>query len=165
MPRFKLGDNNQVIRTEQASYVGGLRMIRNTGGSYFLACCGMAGIEGFMYAPALKDWTDKAEFASIVYKHLYSQGTVIYVLSDIQLNNTVHKLFQELGAEEIAVFPNLYHRPNNIHLFKFNVRRACGRFCDKYGEPYAEPPKDASEVLPNEDEALATYAYLPVPQQ
>lgn len=163
MPKYTVNANNFVVAVGARHPNLKCRIARNTGGSYFLNCCGMAGIENLGYAYSFVDWQDKAEVLACLYRELYSQGTVLYAITDHQLTNALHLALLEIGSQQIAEFPNLYHGPRMIHLFKLNIRNAAGRFCNKQGQAYAEPPKDDSEIIPEQtgpDEA-GVYARLP----
>jgi hypothetical protein len=139
-----------LVREGQGNYAGGLRVIKVGGGSYFLGCCGLSGLENFGHVPAFANWQDEAEYMACLFRELYSQGTAIYALTTDQLQNRLHQMLLTMGAVEVATFPNLYHGPRIVHLFKVNIRNICGRFCDKYGDAYAEPPKDDSEIIPEQ---------------
>lgn len=139
-------------RTEDSREVtSSFRALKNSGGLYFLGCCGMGGLENFNYVPQLNSWENEAGFMAAIYRYLYEKGTVVYVLTHTQLELKAHQLLLQVGAKEVAVFPNMFHGPNMIHLFMVNIRNICGRYCDKYGKAYAEPPKDESEVIPEPD--------------
>lgn len=165
MPKFRVSDRTQaIIREGENDYTGGLRVVMNTGGSYFLACCGMTGIEGFSNVAAayMADWPTKAEYLACLYRTLYHKGHVFFVVTTYQRDsNNLCRALIELGAEEVTSFPNLYHGSNICHVFKFNVRNICGRYCNIYGEAYAEPPKDDSEVNPPVN-IVGGFAKLPV---
>jgi hypothetical protein len=151
MTRYYVNQTSRmVLREGQGVHHGGLRVLKNTGGSYFLGCCGLSGLESFGYVPAFANWQDQAEYLACLYRELYSQGTAVYVLTQDQLRNPLHLLLLEVGAVEVAMFPNLYHGPRMLHLFRVNVRNICGCYCNKYGDAYAEPPKDDSEIIPEQ---------------
>lgn len=156
---LRINPNRNVERILEGGrvYPTAFRVLRNTGGSYFLACCGMSGLEGFNSVPTslpYNTWAEKSELMALLYRELFLQGTVIYALTSAQVKtNALHQDFLKCGAQLISEFPNLYHGPEMISLFKLNIRNLCGRFCNKYGEVYAEPPKDESEVLPEQTEA------------
>lgn len=148
MPRYTLNTNHQIQWTG-GRYPSACRLPLSTGGSYFLGCCGLAGIEGFNDV-RFTDWQDKAEFMACIYRELFTKGTAVYAITREQLDNPLHQALLECGSTQIAEFPNLYHGPRMMHMFKVNVRNICGRFCNLYGEAYAEPPKDDSEIIPEQ---------------
>lgn len=150
MPKYTVNANNFVVVAGTRHHNVKCRIARNTGGSYFLNCCGMAGIENLGQSSWFEDWQDKAEVLACLYRELYTNGTVIYAITDIQLKNALHLALLEIGSQQIAEFPNLYHGPRMVHLFKLNIRNAAGRFCNKQGQAYAEPPKDDSEIIPEQ---------------
>jgi hypothetical protein len=143
-----------VAVSPRRSIHSGFRVLKNTGGSYFLGCCGMAGFEGFnaiQSAGMYDTWQDKAEFMALLYRELYCQGTVVYALADNQLHNELHKDFLACGAQKVAEFPNMYHGPHMIHLFKLSIRNLAGRFCNKYGEMYATPEdRNEADIIPEQ---------------
>lgn len=109
------------------------------GTTRMLGGCGVGGLWHFsMYNP-FATFADKAEFLSAVYRELRPAGNVLYCISDSQLRNDGHLALLEIGAKEIAVFPNLCHEPSMMHLFLVNVHEAVNRFCDVEGTPYTEP--------------------------
>lgn len=113
--------------------------------STWLGSCGVGWLQDFS-SVSFYNWKDKAEWVSALYRNMYQPGNVLYAITQNQLQNHGHLLLVELGATQITEFPNLTHSPNRMLVFHVNIRNAVGRFCNKYGEPYAEPPKDASEV-------------------
>jgi hypothetical protein len=148
MPKYQVNSQSGYVYPEGSPNRTGLRIAFNTGTSYFLGCCGLAGIENFSYCSPFKDWQDRAEFMACLYRSLYIRGIVIYALSEGQLKHHLHLSLLEIGAAQIAEFPNLYHGPHMISLFKLNIHNICGRYCDKYGDAYAEPPKDEADIVP-----------------
>jgi hypothetical protein len=155
-------DSSAVIREEAPTYSAGIRVVTNTF-NYFLGCCGLAGLEGFNSMSGFKDWNDKAEWLACLYRSLYYRGHVVYCITDWQLENAAHIALLEIGSREIAVFPNLYHGPRMLHLFVVNVRNTAGRFCNKYGEAYPVPPKDDSEIIPEQTEPSVASVYQTLP--
>lgn len=131
-----------------------------------LGSCGLGSLSHFTYAPSkFTDWQDEAEWLSAIYRALYTPGQVLYCLTDVQAQSSVaHQALLKLGAKQIDDFPNIFHGPRTLKVFRVNVRNACGRFCNQYGEAYSEPPKDDSEVLPEQTEPQAAnpYQYLPI---
>lgn len=166
--QYRLGDQNQVLRDDKPGYAGGLLVHRNTNhDSYFLGCCGMAGLSKFDYAPqSFVNWNDKAEYIALLYRTLYDKGNVIYTLTESQFDNPVHQALLEIGAREVFAFPNLYHAPNIMHMFHVNIRKAAGVFCNKYGEAYAnQTAVSAEDVLENVDQPPRPNLYASLPRR
>jgi hypothetical protein len=115
----------------------------------WLGSCGVGWLQGFSGTEKeFEGFTDKAVWLARMYQLLYQPGHLLYTLADYQLNNPFHKLLVEIGARQIDEFPNITHGSAMMHVFRVNIRNAVGRYCNKYGEPYTEPPKDESEVEP-----------------
>lgn len=148
-------NNSHVIATKGSpNWAGGIRTYGN-----LLNCCGLGAIQGFSTPLAFQTWKDEAEFVSLLYRTYYTNGHMLYCLASYQLNTNAHKALLNIGAKQVAEFPNLTHGPSILSLWLVNVRDACGRYCNKYGEPYDEKPKDDSEV--DDVRANKPSAYIP----
>jgi hypothetical protein len=135
---------------------GGVLVSSNHGG------CDIGWMQTFSQQSAFTDWQDEAEWMAALYKHLYTCGHVTYCITNAQLNLASHRALVHIGATQIAEFPNLFHGPAMQFVFHVNLRDACGRYCDKYGDAYKEPPKDESEVIVSPTTAQPHgYQYLP----
>lgn len=115
-----------------------------------MSCCGIAEISGFYSSPFAgagylpkNQWEAKAAWLAGLYRNYRNPGHFIYIVTDEQLSNVLHRLLLEIGSKEVAVFPNLNHGPNKLHLHLFNIRDAVGKYIDDTGQPlpYKEPEK------------------------
>lgn len=166
MTKYRVETTNGYVCPEGEGIGGRVcRVTKSTGASYFLGCCGLAGIENFGYTNTPFPWPERAEIMACLYRSLYHQGTVLYSLSQDQLQNRLHQALLEVGSQEVLVFPNLYHGPNMIHLFKVNIRNAAGRFCTKRGDAYAEPPKDDADIIPEQTGPGESGVYANIPKR
>lgn len=140
-PAQRFGDLSRIVREDQ----------RGTSIIYAanqLGSCGLGSLNGFYTCENFTSWQDEAEWISCLYRTLYCPAILIYCLTQNQLKNAGHQALLKIGSVQVTEFPNLTHGPNMQYLFKVNIRNAVGRYCNKYGEAYTEPPKDESEVLP-----------------
>jgi hypothetical protein len=123
--------------------------------------CGVGIFQSFGILQIDNTFEDKAAFLSMVVKKYYTCGNVLYVLTNHQLNDSVHLLLQEIGSKELTRFNNLYHGPRKLHVFHVNVRNAIGRYVDNNGDPLKEPPKDDSGVWIEPKTVSRDFQHLP----
>lgn len=128
------------------------------------ASCGAGTLEAFGGVGHFASWAEKAALMSELYKAQYNCGYTTYAITDSQLNDATHQALLEIGSKELASWPNLYHGPQNIHLFLVNLRDCVDVFCNEYGEPFTEPfvgPKQPKEHKPPAD----TLQYGTIPKR
>ncbi len=122
--------------------------------------CGVASIQGFNNTyPEPHTFPLKADLIATLYRECYNAGHTIYALASNQLYHPLHLALKEMGATQIAEFPNLFHGPERMSIWLVNIRDAVGMYCNEYGEPYTEPSKEPWK--PSVHVRTSAYQYLP----
>lgn len=166
LPKYQVFRENW--QQQHASYVGptnpqnpkwanGLEVSK-----WALGGCGLGLMQRFNTVNMFSSFADKALFMSLLYKELYTCGHVIYAITNNQESNPLHRALLEIGSTKIAEFPNLYHGPAYINVFLVNIRNCDGWFCDKYGEPFTEQPKQKPATPATHVTTPSNYNGVPV---
>lgn len=120
-----------------------------------MGSCASAEISGFMGAEPMAD--NPAELFSALYAAMNTGGAgyipfnVFFLVSDNQIGverdgykytpNRLVKLFIDNGAELKDSFENEAHGPNNVHLYRFNIKNVIGKYIDGTGKALTSKEK------------------------
>jgi hypothetical protein len=154
------GTTWQLVHPEGSAYSGNRIFVHH---DYTLGSCAIGGLKYFTYVFQFVSWNDKAEMMACLYRALYMRGHVIYSLDESQLNNALHQALVEIGSRQVDAFPNIYHGPKMMYLFRVNIRNCAGRFCDKMGNAYTdEASVNPAHIITEQTERQGTnYQNMP----